>query len=133
NSGTEACMRAVRLARGFPGRQKIIQFRGCYHVHSDSFLLAAGSSLSTFGVPSSPGVTKGTAQDTLLANYNDIESVKALFEANPGEIACIIIEPVAGNMGCVPPVNNFLQQLREVCDANGALLIFDEVMTGFRL
>jgi len=133
NSGTEACMSAVRLARGFTGREKIIKFRGCYHGHSDSFLIAAGSGLSTFGVPSSPGVTKGTAQDTLLANYNDIESVKELFNANPNEIACIIIEPVAGNMGCVVPVNNFLQQLREVCDANNALLIFDEVMTGFRL
>lgn len=133
NSGTEACMSAVRLARGFTGREKMVKFRGCYHGHSDAFLIAAGSGLSTFGVPSSPGVTKGTAQDTLLANYNDIDSVKALFEANPGEIACIIVEPVAGNMGCVPPVNNFLQQLRDVCDANGALLIFDEVMTGFRL
>src|SRR5690606_971602 len=133
NAGTDAGRSAVRLARGFTGREKIVIFRGCYHGHSDSFLSAAGSGLSTFGVPSSPGVTKGTAQDTLLANYNDIESVKALFEANPSEVACIIIEPVAGNMGCVPPVNNFLQQLREVCDANGALLIFDEVMTGFRL
>nr|WP_298000764.1 glutamate-1-semialdehyde 2,1-aminomutase [uncultured Flavobacterium sp.] len=133
NSGTEACMSAVRLARGFTGKEKIIKFRGCYHGHSDSFLIAAGSGLSTFGVPSSPGVTKGTAQDTLLADYNNIDSVKALFEANKGEIACIIVEPVAGNMGCVPPVNNFLQKLRELCDANGALLIFDEVMTGFRL
>lgn len=133
NSGTEACMSAVRLARGFTGREKIIKFRGCYHGHSDAFLIAAGSGLSTFGVPSSPGVTKGTAHDTLLANYNDIESVKALFEANQDEIACIIVEPVAGNMGCVPAVNNFLQQLREVCDTHGALLIFDEVMTGFRL
>ncbi|WP_277632651.1 glutamate-1-semialdehyde 2,1-aminomutase [Avrilella dinanensis] len=133
NSGTEACMSAVRLARGFTGREKIIKFRGCYHGHSDSFLIEAGSGLSTFGVPSSPGVTKGTAQDTLLADYNNIESVKTLFDANKNEIACIIIEPVAGNMGCVPPVNNFLQELRELCDANGALLIFDEVMTGFRL
>ena len=133
NSGTEACMSAVRLARGFTGREKIIKFRGCYHGHSDSFLIAAGSGLSTFGVPSSPGVTKGTAQDTLLANYNDITSVQELFDNNKGEIACIIVEPVAGNMGCVPPVNNFLQKLRDVCDANGALLIFDEVMTGFRL
>lgn len=133
NSGTEACMSAVRLARGFTGREKIIKFRGCYHGHSDSFLIAAGSGLSTFGVPSSPGVTKGTAQDTLLADYNNIDSVKELFKANTGEIACVIIEPVAGNMGCVPPVNGFLQKLREVCDANKALLIFDEVMTGFRL
>lgn len=133
NSGTEACMSAVRLARGFTGREKIIKFRGCYHGHSDSFLIAAGSGLSTFGVPSSPGVTKGTAQDTLLADYNDIDSVKELFNANTDQIACVIIEPVAGNMGCVPPVNDFLQKLREVCDANKALLIFDEVMTGFRL
>lgn len=133
NSGTEACMSAVRLARGFTGREKIIKFRGCYHGHSDSFLIAAGSGLSTFGVPSSPGVTRGTAQDTLLADYNDIDSVIELFTANKDEIACIIIEPVAGNMGCVPPVNSFLQKLREVCDSNNALLIFDEVMTGFRL
>ncbi|MEG0917200.1 MAG: glutamate-1-semialdehyde 2,1-aminomutase [Myroides sp.] len=133
NSGTEACMSAVRLARGYTKREKIIKFRGCYHGHSDSFLIAAGSGLSTFGVPSSPGVTKGTAQDTLLANFNDLNSVKELFEANKNEIAAIIIEPVAGNMGCVPPVNNFLQQLRSICDENGTLLIFDEVMTGFRL
>src|SRR5690606_22887094 len=103
NSGTQAWMSAVSLARGFTGRDEIIKFRGCYHGHSDSFLIAAGSGLSTFGVPSSPGVTKGTAQDTLLADYNDIDSVKELFEANKGEIACIIVEPVAGNMGCVPP------------------------------
>ena len=133
NSGTEACMSAVRLARGYTKREKIIKFRGCYHGHSDSFLIAAGSGLSTFGVPSSPGVTKGTAQDTLLANFNDLNSVKELFEANKNEIAAIIIEPVAGNMGCVPPVNDFLQQLRSICDENGTLLIFDEVMTGFRL
>ena len=133
NSGTEACMSAVRLARGYTKREKIIKFRGCYHGHSDSFLIAAGSGLSTFGVPSSPGVTKGTAQDTLLANFNDLNSVKELFEANKNEIAAIIIEPVAGNMGCVPPVNNFLQQLRAICDENETLLIFDEVMTGFRL
>lgn len=133
NSGTEACMSAVRLARGYTNREKVIKFRGCYHGHSDSFLIAAGSGLSTFGVPSSPGVTKGTAQDTLLANFNDIHSVEELFKANKNEIAAIIIEPVAGNMGCVPPVNNFLQQLRSICDENGTLLIFDEVMTGFRL
>ena len=133
NSGTEACMSAVRLARGFTEREKIIKFRGCYHGHSDSFLIAAGSGLSTFGVPSSPGVTKGTAQDTLLANFNDLASVQELFNSNKNEIACIIIEPVAGNMGCVPPVNDFLQKLRNICDENGALLIFDEVMTGFRL
>lgn len=133
NSGTEACMSAVRLARGFAKRDKIVKFSGCYHGHSDSFLIAAGSGLSTFGVPNSPGVTQGTAKDTLLANYNDIENVKALFEANKNEIAAIIIEPVAGNMGCVPPQEGFLQALRKVCDAHGALLIFDEVMTGFRL
>ncbi|RRA95355.1 glutamate-1-semialdehyde 2,1-aminomutase [Paenimyroides viscosum] len=133
NSGTEACMSAVRLARGYTKREKIIKFRGCYHGHSDSFLIAAGSGLSTFGMPSSPGVTKGTAQDTLLANYNDMNSVKELFQANKNEIAAIIIEPVAGNMGCVPPVNNFLQELRSICDENNTLLIFDEVMTGFRL
>jgi len=133
NSGTEACMSAVRLARGFTGREKIIKFRGCYHGHSDSFLISAGSGLSTFGVPNSPGVTKGTAQDTLLADYNNLDSVKELFELNQNEIACIIIEPVAGNMGCVPPINGFLEGLRQLCDANGALLIFDEVMTGFRL
>lgn len=133
NSGTEACMSAVRLARGFTKRDKIIKFSGCYHGHSDSFLIAAGSGASTFGVPNSPGVTQGTAQDTVLANYNDIENVKQLFDANKNEIAAVIIEPVAGNMGCVPPKDNFLQKLREICTTNGTLLIFDEVMTGFRL
>ena len=133
NSGTEACMSAIRLARGYTKRDKIIKFSGCYHGHSDSFLIAAGSGLSTFGVPNSPGVTEGTAKDTLLAAYNDLENVKALFEANKGEIAAIIVEPVAGNMGCIPPKDGFLQGLREVCSANDALLIFDEVMTGFRL
>lgn len=133
NSGTEACMSAVRLARGYTKKDKIIKFSGCYHGHSDSFLIAAGSGLSTFGVPNSPGVTEGTAKDTLLANYNDIENVKALFEANKNEIAAIIIEPVAGNMGCIPPKSSFLNDLRAVCDDNDALLIFDEVMTGFRL
>lgn len=133
NSGTEACMSAIRLARGYTKRDKIIKFSGCYHGHSDSFLIAAGSGLSTFGVPNSPGVTEGTAKDTLLAAYNDIENVKALFEANKNEIAAIIIEPVAGNMGCIPPVKGFLEALRVVCSENGAMLIFDEVMTGFRL
>jgi glutamate-1-semialdehyde 2,1-aminomutase len=133
NSGTEACMSAIRLARGFTGRDKIIKFAGCYHGHSDSFLIAAGSGLSTFGVPNSPGVTQGTAKDTLLANYNDLESVNALFQANKNEIAAIIVEPVAGNMGCVPPLNGFLEGLRQFCTNNDALLIFDEVMTGFRL
>lgn len=133
NSGTEACMSAIRLARGYTKKDKIIKFSGCYHGHSDSFLIAAGSGLSTFGVPNSPGVTQGTAKDTLLANYNDIENVKALFEANPNEIAAVIIEPVAGNMGCVPPKDGFLQALKQVCNDHNALLIFDEVMTGFRL
>ena len=133
NSGTEACMSAIRLARGYTKRDKIIKFSGCYHGHSDSFLIAAGSGLSTFGVPNSPGVTEGTAKDTLLANYNDIENVKALFEANKNEIAAIIIEPVAGNMGCIPPAKGFLEALRAVCSENDAILIFDEVMTGFRL
>lgn len=133
NSGTEACMSAIRLARGFTKRDKIIKFAGCYHGHSDSFLIQAGSGASTFGTPNSPGVTQGTAKDTLLAAYNDIENVKALFAANKNEIAAIIIEPVAGNMGCVLPKEGFLQSLRQVCDENNALLIFDEVMTGFRL
>lgn len=133
NSGTEACMSAIRLARGYTKKDKIIKFSGCYHGHSDSFLIQAGSGASTFGIPNSPGVTQGTAKDTLLASYNDLESVAQLFESNKNEIAAIIVEPVAGNMGCVPPLNGFLEGLRKLCDANGALLIFDEVMTGFRL
>ena len=133
NSGTEACMSAVRLARGFTGKDKIIKFAGCYHGHSDSFLIQAGSGAVTLGVPNSPGVTKGTAQDTLLASYNDIEHVKQVIDANKEEIACIILEPVAGNMGCIPPMHGFLEELRNLCDSNNILLIFDEVMTGFRL
>ena len=133
NSGTEACMSAVRLARGFTGREKIIKFSGCYHGHSDAFLIQAGSGAVTFGSPNSPGVTQGTAKDTLLAKYNNVDSVTQLFKANPDEIAAIIIEPVAGNMGCIPPEAGFLESLRYLCDQNGALLIFDEVMTGFRL
>ena len=133
NSGTEACMSAVRLARGFTKRDKIIKFSGCYHGHSDSFLIQAGSGASTFGIPNSPGVTQGTAKDTLLANYNDLKSVAQLFQSNKDKIAAIIVEPVAGNMGCVPPLNGFLEGLRKLCDANESLLIFDEVMTGFRL
>jgi glutamate-1-semialdehyde 2,1-aminomutase len=133
NSGTEACMSAVRLARGFTKKEKIIKFAGCYHGHSDSFLIQAGSGASTFGIPNSPGVTQGTAKDTLLANYNDLDNVKSLFESNKNEIAAIIIEPVAGNMGCVPPTKGFLEALRQLCDDNNTLLIFDEVMTGFRL
>lgn len=133
NSGTEACMSAIRLARGYTKRDKIIKFAGCYHGHSDSFLIQAGSGAMTFGVPNSPGVTAGTAQDTLLANYNDLESVKLLFEANKNQVAALIIEPVAGNMGCVLPQQDFLKNLRQLCTDNGTLLIFDEVMTGFRL
>ena len=133
NSGTEACMSAIRLARGFTGRDKIIKFAGCYHGHSDSFLIQAGSGAVTFGSPNSPGVTQGTAKDTLLANYNDIDSVRALIKANAGEIAALILEPVAGNMGCVPPREGFLEALRNLCSEAGILLIFDEVMTGFRL
>ncbi|MGP2570731.1 glutamate-1-semialdehyde 2,1-aminomutase [Ornithobacterium rhinotracheale] len=133
NSGTEACMSAIRLARGYTNREKIIKFEGCYHGHSDSFLIEAGSGLATFGKPNSPGVTQGTAKDTLLATYNDIESVKNIFSENEGQIAAVIVEPVAGNMGCVPPRDFFLEELRKVCTQNGALLIFDEVMTGFRL
>jgi len=133
NSGTEACMSAIRLARGFTNKDKIIKFSGCYHGHSDSFLIQAGSGASTLGIPNSPGVTKGTAKDTLLANYNDIDHVSELINKHKNDIACIIIEPVAGNMGCIPPKDGFLQQLRQLCDTNNILLIFDEVMTGFRL
>lgn len=133
NSGTEACMSAVRLARGYTSREKIIKFSGCYHGHSDAFLIQAGSGAVTFGSPNSPGVTQGTAKDTLLANYNDIDNVTQLFEANEGEIAAVIIEPLAGNMGCIPPEPGFLEGLRYLCDQNDTLLIFDEVMTGFRL
>ncbi|MEN8885802.1 MAG: glutamate-1-semialdehyde 2,1-aminomutase [Winogradskyella sp.] len=133
NSGTEACMSAIRLARGFTKKDKIIKFSGCYHGHSDSFLIAAGSGATTFGTPNSPGVTQGTAKDTLLARYNDIDNVKEIVTANTNEIAAIIVEPVAGNMGCIPPIEGFLEGLRVLCDAHGILLIFDEVMTGFRL
>lgn len=133
NSGTEACMSAVRLARGYTGKDKIIKFAGCYHGHSDSFLIQAGSGAVTFGSPNSPGVTKGTAKDTLLADYNDLEGVKKLAEANKGEIAAIIIEPIAGNMGCIIPEDEFIHGLRTLCDQEGILLLFDEVMTGFRL
>lgn len=133
NSGTEATMSAVRLARGYTGKDKFIKFEGNYHGHGDAFLIAAGSGAITMGTPDSPGVTKGTAKDTLLAPYNDLEAVKALVETHPGEIAAIILEPVAGNMGLVTPKEGFLQGLREICDKHGILLIFDEVMTGFRL
>ena len=133
NSGTEACMSAVRLARGYTGKDKIIKFAGCYHGHSDSFLIQAGSGAVTFGSPNSPGVTQGTAKDTLLATYNDLEGVKALVKANKGELAAIIIEPVAGNMGCIIPTEEFINGLRTICTQEGILLLFDEVMTGFRL
>ncbi|BAV94378.1 glutamate-1-semialdehyde aminotransferase [Ichthyobacterium seriolicida] len=133
NSGTEACMSAIRLARAYTNRDKFIKFEGCYHGHSDSFLIKAGSGAMTFGTPSSPGVTSSTSKDTLLATYNDIGSVKRLIEEYKNQIAAIILEPVAGNMGCIPPVDNFLSQLRELCDQNNIVLIFDEVMTGFRL
>jgi len=133
NSGTEACMSAIRLARGFTKRDKIIKFSGCYHGHSDSFLIEAGSGVVTFGTPNSPGVTEGTAKDTLIAPYNNISFVKTIFKENSGQIAAIIIEPIAGNMGCVVPNSGFLEGLRKLCDINDSLLIFDEVMTGFRL
>ncbi len=133
NSGTEACMSAIRLARAYTKREKFIKFEGCYHGHADQFLIKAGSGAITLGVPNSPGVTEGTAKDTLLARYNDLDSVRTLFKENPSEISAIIIEPVAGNMGCIPPNEGFLEGLSDLCDEFGALLIFDEVMTGFRL
>ena len=133
NSGTEACMSAIRLARGFTKKDKIVKFSGCYHGHSDSFLIQAGSGVVTFGTPNSPGVTQGTAKDTLIAPYNNLKFVERLIENNINEIAAIIIEPVAGNMGCIPPKEGFLEGLRDMCNTNGILLIFDEVMTGFRL
>ena len=133
NSGTEACMSAIRLARGYTVREKIIKFVGCYHGHSDAFLIQAGSGAITFGVPNSPGVTQGTAKDTLLAQYNDLESVKNHFKQYPDQIAAVIVEPVAGNMGCIPPQTGFMEGLRKLCDDYQTLLIFDEVMTGFRL
>ncbi len=133
NSGTEATMSAIRLARGATGRELIVKFRGCYHGHGDSFLIEAGSGALTHGQPSSPGVTKGTAKDTLLADFNDLSSVESLFEAHGKNIAGIIVEPIAGNMGVVPPVEGFLEGLRVLCDKNEAILIFDEVMTGFRV
>jgi glutamate-1-semialdehyde 2,1-aminomutase len=133
NSGTEATMSAMRLARGFTRRDKIIKFEGCYHGHGDSFLIKAGSGVATLGLPDSPGVTTATARDTLNARYNDIESVYRLIEQNKGEIAAVFIEPVGGNMGCVPSDKEFLRRLREVCTSEDILLIFDEVMTGFRL
>lgn len=133
NSGTEAVMSAIRLARGYTGKNKIIKFAGCYHGHCDSMLVKAGSGALTFSNPDSSGVTKGAAADTLIAEYNNIESVKKLFDENINEIACIVVEPVAANMGVVPPEDGFLQGLRDLCDKNSSLLIFDEVITGFRL
>lgn len=133
NSGTEATMSAIRVARGATGRNKIVKFRGCYHGHGDSFLIQAGSGAMTHGTPSSLGVTPGVAEDTLVADYNHTEQVEALFLAHPKEIAAVIVEPVAGNMGCVPPKEGFLSGLRELCDRFGSVLIFDEVMTGFRV
>lgn len=133
NSGTEATMSAVRVARGYTKREKILKFRGCYHGHGDSFLIQAGSGALTHGVPSSLGVTEGTAKDTLVADYNHLEEIQEIFKTAGNQIAAVIVEPVAGNMGVVPPVPGFLEGLRELCDLYGSLLIFDEVMTGFRL
>ncbi len=133
NSGTEACMSAIRVARGYTGNDKIIKFEGNYHGHGDSFLIKAGSGALTHGTPSSPGVTKGTAGDTLTADFNNLNSVKKLLNEHEGEVAAIIVEPVAGNMGCIPPQKGFLDGLRELCNAHETLLIFDEVMTGFRI
>jgi len=135
NSGTEATMSAIRAARGFTGKDKIIKFEGCYHGHGDFFLIKAGSGALTFGVPTSPGVTKGNAADTLIAEYNNIDSVKKLIQENKtsggNQIAAVIVEPVAGNMGTVLPEKNFLKELRDICSEEKIILIFDEVMTGF--
>jgi glutamate-1-semialdehyde 2,1-aminomutase len=133
SSGTEACMSAIRLARGFTGRNKIIKFEGCYHGHADSFLVKAGSGVATFNIQTVPGVTAGVANDTLTCAYNDLDAVKQLVAEHHGEIAAIIIEPVAGNMGCIIPQEGFLEGLRAICDMQGIVFIMDEVMTGFRL
>ncbi|MDP1707676.1 MAG: glutamate-1-semialdehyde 2,1-aminomutase [Gammaproteobacteria bacterium] len=133
SSGTEATMSAIRLARGFTGRDKIIKFEGCYHGHSDSLLVKAGSGALTLGVPTSPGVPAALAEHTLTLAYNELEQVQAAFVRYGAEVACVIVEPVAGNMNCVPPVPGFLEGLRKLCDAHGSVLIFDEVMTGFRV
>ena len=133
SSGTEATMAAIRLARAFTKKDKIIKFEGCYHGHGDSFLIAAGSGVATLGTPDSPGVTQATARDTLTAVYNDINSLEALFDVNVGTVACVIVEPVVGNMGLVIPKNGYLQAVKTLCEKHNALLIFDEVMTGFRL
>ena len=133
SSGTEAAMSAARLARGVTGRSKIVKFEGCYHGHGDSFLIKAGSGAATFATPDSPGVTEGVAQDTLIADYNSLESVERLYEAHPEQIAAVFVEPVAGNMGVVPPLPGFLAGLREICTEEDTILVFDEVMTGFRV
>jgi glutamate-1-semialdehyde 2,1-aminomutase len=133
SSGTEATMSAIRLARGYTGRDKIVKFEGCYHGHSDSLLIKAGSGALTFGVPSSPGVPASLAEHTITLEYNNINQVKKVFSEIGSEIACIIVEPVAGNMNCIPPIEGFLEALRSCCNQSGAVLIFDEVMTGFRL
>lgn len=133
NSGTEATMSAIRLARGFTGRDKILKFEGCYHGHADALLVKAGSGALTFGVPSSPGIPADFAKHTLTMEFNNLDSVASAFKQHPEDIACIIVEPVAGNMNCIPPIAGFLQGLRDICDQYGALLIFDEVMTGFRI
>jgi glutamate-1-semialdehyde 2,1-aminomutase len=133
SSGTEAAMSALRVARGFTGRDKIIKFEGCYHGHADSFLVKAGSGAITFGIPDSAGVPESLAANTLVAPYNDLEAVQALFNQNPAQIACVVVEPIAGNMGIVLPREGFLKGLEEACRNNGSLLIFDEVITGFRL
>ncbi|HKZ36822.1 MAG TPA: glutamate-1-semialdehyde 2,1-aminomutase [Chryseolinea sp.] len=133
NSGTEATMSAIRVARGFTGKEKFIKVEGCYHGHGDSFLIAAGSGALTFGSPDSPGVTKGTAKDTLIAPFNNLKAIEDIIKANENEIAAIILEPVVGNMGCVVPNPGYLQGLRTLCDTHKIILIFDEVMTGFRL
>lgn len=133
SSGTEACMSAIRLARGYTGRNKIIKFEGCYHGHADSFLVKAGSGVATLEIQGTPGVPEAVANDTLTAPYNNLEAVEQLVEKHKGKIAAIIIEPVAGNMGCIPPLPGFLEGLRKLCDAEGIVFIFDEVMTGFRL
>lgn len=133
SSGTEACMSALRLARGYTGRNKFIKFEGCYHGHADAFLVKAGSGVATFNIQTVPGVTGGVSNDTLTAPYNDLAAVQLLAEQNKGEIAAIIIEPVAGNMGCIPPTDEFIKGLRTLCDKEGIVFIFDEVMTGFRL
>ncbi|HYF32881.1 MAG TPA: glutamate-1-semialdehyde 2,1-aminomutase [Chitinophagaceae bacterium] len=133
NSGTEACMSAIRLARGYTGRNKFIKFEGCYHGHADAFLVKAGSGLATFNIQAVPGVTPGVSTDTLTAPYNDLANVERLIHQHKNEIAAIILEPVAGNMGCIPPLPGFLEGLRTLCDQEGIVLIFDEVMTGFRL